>query len=185
MNNDNLEIKTSRMYDENGNIIFIAAGDGLKSIDHWYYHIQRGEVWTYDNTKLAVADAGTYVLRVKTGAKRLHVIIDWVGEFKTRFKTYAGSTVTSPGTRVYPFNRQPDTSVVLLSEFYEDSVFTGGTLRGNNFKGQTGNVLARAGGETQGGLISDIPPNSEFIIELTNVGGEVADLAYIINCYEE
>lgn len=190
-----MQPQTGRMQKEDNTVINVAeVAEGLSQsyedesvtvIDYAHRKVHQGEMWTYDNTKLAVADLGTYILRIKTGTKRIHFNIDWIGEFKTRFKTYSGATITTPGTRVYPFNRKLDSTAVLVSEFYADPTFTGGTLRGNSFKGASGNVQTRAGGAGSAGLESNFAPNSEFIIVLENVSGVAADLGYIINCYEE
>lgn len=147
--------------------------------------MHEGKAFVYDNTSLAVAIAGFYRIRIKTGAKRLHFTVDYHSEFKGRFRTYENPTIVTPGTLVTPFNRQPDSAEVLLSEFYADPTFTGGTTRGNQFTGASGNVQTRAGGDKSGGLESDWPPNSELIIELENVSGVTSDLSFIINCYEE
>lgn len=159
--------------------------DGIIFLEYLHNKVHEGKCFVYDNTALAVPANGFYRIRIKTGAKRLHFTVDYKTEFKGRFKTYSNPTILTPGTLVTPFNRKPDSTEVLLTQFYADPTFSGGTLRGNQFTGASGNVQTRAGGDKSQGLESDFPALTELILELQNVSEVTADLAFIINCYEE
>lgn len=159
------------------------------TIDKIHQEIHEGQVTTINYLALAVANDGYARLRITTGEKRFHVALYFDVEAKAYLKTYAGTTYTAegtlPDTNLTVFNRNSgNAKAFLFTVRYNPTVNVLGTQRGNRLLpgGTGGNSVGLSGGER---IESVIPPNSDFLIEVQNKGGQTKDIGIIVEGYEE
>lgn len=163
----------------------------LTTLDYWHDVVHNRKAHTFSETSEDVAKNLFYRIRIKTGSKSLHLEINYTGELKTRLKTFYAPVISTDGD-LYEgvFNRVAGVSNTLESEFYINPTYTIGVnteSRGNDFSGSNtgqGGGAVRVGGGRSGGLETVILPNSEYIIELQNVGENPSDINIILNMYE-
>lgn len=130
------------------------------------------------------------LLRGTTGSKTLHFIVEFTNGGDGTFKTYAGTTYSAPGTladgiNMTVFNRRPQNAIPLETVFrYAPTVNVLGTARG--LRAIPGGSGGNSTGSSQAsGLESNIPPNTDFLIILTNKSGQTKISDIVIDCYEE
>lgn len=178
--------------DETYNVITLKsdATGRLSSIDYWHEKVHEGTAHTMSETLEDVGVDDYYRIRIDTGSKALHIEINYVGELKTRLKTFYNPVTTNGTLYTGVFNRIAGRPTTIESDFYTGSTYTldaGSQSRGNDFSGSDtggGGRAVRAGGGRSGGLETIILPNSKFIIEFRNVGTNPSDINVLINMYE-
>ena len=103
---------------------------------------------TLSYTQEGVLNNGYLRVRfVAPADKDIHLRLAWTSEGKSRLKSYVGTTYTTPGASIVPFNRQTGLPSNLEGTFFINPTINAlGTLRGNDFVGAGGATAARVGG---------------------------------------
>lgn len=147
--------------------------------------VHEGKVHTISYTKLAVANNGTLIIRIKANSKDVHARFAWLTEGKSTIKTYVGTTFSANGTVYTPFNRRTSLSNSLVSNTYIDpTVNVLGTQRGDDFIGAGGATPERVGGTGSTDVETIIDKNTEWMMVITNLRGSASDINFIANIYE-
>lgn len=155
---------------------------------HEYVH--EGKLWTLNFRDTGIANNGISYVRIKTGAKKLHVVIDFGNGGDGLFKTYSGTTYNANGTladgvKMTVFNRNPSMAVPLLATaYYNPTINVLGTVRGLRmiYGGNGGTAIGSTGTK---GIESVISANSEFLISVQNLAGTAQPSSIVVEMYEE
>ena len=175
--------------------VVVSEEGNLINLEYIQDYVHQGRIWTVNMREKSNANNGIIWLRIRTGTKQLHLVINFTNGGDGYFDTWAASTNyatdgTAPdGIKCSVFNRNGVVRVPLLSTVTFNPTFTvantpNGTQRGlRGIQGGTGGNST--GGAERGGIESVIRPNSDFLCAVTNVSGQTKMSTMDIEMYEE
>lgn len=170
--------------------IRVSEDGEIVQISELHEYVHEGKIWTLNFRDTGIANNGISYVRIKTGAKELHLFADFGNGGDGLFKTYSGTTYSANGTladgvKMTVFNRNSLMAVPLLATaYYNPTINVLGTVRGIRqlYGGSGGNSN---GSTSTNGLESVIPANSEFLMSVQNLAGTAQPCSIVVEMYEE
>jgi hypothetical protein len=152
----------------------------VPNIDYTHVLTHRGKMFFLS---LVTSGTGARVVRIKTGAKHLHIVAKLNAGLKTTAVIIEGVTVTADGTpavlRSYNRSIADDT---LTAKAFTGSTFNGGTTFRNTQAGFGTSPGSARSGEARNEAEYIFKPNTEYIFTFTPDAS--TDTVLILDMYE-
>ena len=165
----------------------IEGSDGsLGTIDHPHREIHEGNHYTVSKIFIEVADDGTALIRITTGAnKKIHTVYRVVAEGKAYVRFYEDTTYTEDGSAMVEFNneRSQADSTETIARFTPTIDSLGTLLLEDILEGGTGPLSVGATNGTRTEWVGNV--SSDYLIHVTNVSGQAKDISILVQWYEE
>jgi hypothetical protein len=147
-------------------------------------HIHRGECFDVQKVYAGVANAGKVRFNTIAGAKAMQVTVTVDAEGKARFRSYAGTTFSAPGTSLATFNRDLGEAQPATGSVRENP--TVGVLGAQRFdKLILGGLGPQSTGLSSGQRVETIiPAGLSLYVEIENVSGQAKDIGITVEWYE-
>lgn len=142
-----------------------------------------GRLFTASYIFPAVDPAGDVFLHMTTGASKVAVAVQVVGDGKIEFTSYGGTTYSAIGTEVPAFNRNAiDAYPAFSGKVYRNPTINAlGAMRLNTLVAGGGNNASAVGSISSDDIKTFLPANADVLVKLTNRMAQVQDISIVVN----
>lgn len=143
-----------------------------------------GRLFTASYIFPTVAPAGEVLIRLQTGAHKVAVAVQVVGDGKIEFTSYGGTTYSNQGTSVPAFNRNaidPNYPAFSGVVYRSPTVNVLGAQRLNLIIAGGGNNASAVGSISTDDIKTFLPAGADVLVKLVNRMAQNQDISVIVN----
>lgn len=150
-----------------------------------HHEVPEGEMFTTSYFLASIADDATIMIRLLTGATKFAHLTFFVScGADAQIELLENPTIDTPGTELVEYNNKRTSSESAEVQAFHTPTITGGTVL------LTALLPGGTGGNSSGGLLRantefNLKQEEDYVIRLTNIGGNNQPVSIIATWYEE